>query len=78
MLTSSRLQLLPPSRFSPDTATPARRQRNRYVLDRLPGSSSPVSEPASTSNIHTWTAATTASYSNSGRHQSAANVRPKR
>jgi hypothetical protein len=85
MLASSRLQLLPSSKFSPDIATPARRQRDRYVLDRLPGSSSPASESASISDSHAWTAATTASfsatvgpYSNSGRHQGAANVRPER
>jgi hypothetical protein len=72
----SRRQLLPPSKFPPDTASPARRQRDRYVLDRLSRSSSPVSESTSISDSHAWTAETTASfsatagpYSNSGRHQ---------
>jgi hypothetical protein len=54
---ASRLQLLPRSKFSARhryaSATPARRQRDRYVLDRLPGSSSPVSESASISDSHT-------------------------
>jgi hypothetical protein len=82
---ASRLQLFPPSKFSPDTATPARRQRDRYVLDRLPGSSSPVSESSSTSDSHACTAATTLpSRRRSGPTRilgdisGAANVRPER
>jgi putative salt-induced outer membrane protein YdiY len=50
------------------SATPARRQRDRYMLDRLSESSSPVSASATISDSQAFTAATTAS--------SSATVRP--